>query len=357
MSAEEVVGLEPGCRRKAAFFRFGLCRHCQDRHDSARERAPRAESFSPAYGAAGDGANGLGLGDRNMQTPLSLLPDGIWARGGSNWRYAIAVGALAIGGVISSNATDLEKNASSSSPELEGWKLVWQDEFNKDGPPDPGNWRFENGFVRGKELQWYQPENAWCEKGLLIIEARSERKPNPNYEPGSNLWRKKRPYAEFTSASLSTEGFHNWLYGRFELRARIKAKPGLHPCFWTLGVQGQWPDCGEIDIMEYHRRQLRANAAWGSKSPGVPQWGSFQTNIAEFQEPEWSEKFHLYRMDWDENSIRLYRDNLLLNTIDVTKTFNANGEGRNPFRQPHYLILDLAIEKKPDDDPAHTRLP
>ena len=61
------------------------------------------------------------------------------------------------------------------------YKLVWSDEFNQDGKPDPKKWAFETGFVRNRELQWYQPDNARCADGLLIIEARRERIKNPNY--------------------------------------------------------------------------------------------------------------------------------------------------------------------------------
>jgi len=67
----------------------------------------------------------------------------------------------------------------------EGWKLVWSDEFDRDGRPDSAKWTYETGFVRNQELQWYQPENAWCEKGLLIIEGRRERKKNPDFVAGS----------------------------------------------------------------------------------------------------------------------------------------------------------------------------
>ena len=68
--------------------------------------------------------------------------------------------------------------------------LVWADEFNKPGPPDPTNWTFERGFVRNEELQWYQPENASCRDGMLVIEARRERLANPSYDPNSSSWRR-----------------------------------------------------------------------------------------------------------------------------------------------------------------------
>ncbi len=86
-----------------------------------------------------------------------------------------------------------------------GWKPVWGDEFDKDGRPDPLKWSYEIGFVRNRELQWYQPDNARCEKGLLIIEGRRERKRNPNYDLNSKDWKASRESAEYTSASLITE--------------------------------------------------------------------------------------------------------------------------------------------------------
>lgn len=61
----------------------------------------------------------------------------------------------------------------------DGYQLVWADEFNKEGAPDTANWKYEYGFVRNEELQWYQPENAACKNGLLSIEARKEVKPIP----------------------------------------------------------------------------------------------------------------------------------------------------------------------------------
>ena len=62
---------------------------------------------------------------------------------------------------------------------------------------------------------------------------------------------RNRESAEYTSASLTTKGLHQWQYGRFEMRGRIDTRLGLWPAFWTLGVAGEWPACGEIDIMEH----------------------------------------------------------------------------------------------------------
>src|SRR6266446_8637810 len=271
--------------------------------------------------------------------------------------FVVAVIGLMTSETILLQAGPSGTNADSRAPQSEGWQLVWADEFDKDGPPDPRNWTNETGFVRAKEYQWYQSDDARCQNGLLIIEGRFERKPNPSYELDSKDWRKKREYADYTSASLTTKGLHSWQYGRFEMRGRIDTRPGLWPAFWTLGVQGEWPNRGEVDIMEYYRGLLMANAAWSSKTNGVPEWSTVRTPIGDLHDPDWSHKFHVWRMDWDEISIRLFVDDRLLNTIDVAKTFNGDLEGKNPFRQPHFLILNLAIGGKNGGDPSQTAFP
>jgi len=246
------------------------------------------------------------------------------------------------------------ENGNTSSNEYE---LVWADEFDRDGQPDPNNWTYENGFVRNKELQWYQPDNARCENGLLIIEGRRERKENPNYKPDSDNWKQNREFAEYTSASLTTRRLHSWMYGRFEMQGRIDTRPGLWPAFWTLGVQGEWPSCGEIDIMEYYQGTLLANAAWGTEKRWVPKWDDLKKPITDFNDPNWSAKFHVWRMDWGANSIKLYVDDELLNTVDLGETFNKDKEGKNPFRQPHYIIANLAIGGTVGGDPSNTEFP
>jgi len=267
--------------------------------------------------------------------------------------YLVLIAASTVATQETTSPADLKKNDQPST----GYKLVWADEFDKAGRPDPHNWTYERGFVRNEELQWYQPDNARCENGLLIIEARRESKQNPHHNPNSKNWRENRKYSEYSSASLTTRGLHKWMYGRFELRGRIDTRAGLWPAFWTLGIEGQWPSNGEIDIMEYYRGMLLANAAWGTKKRWVPKWDNIRIPITEFNDPNWSAKFHVWRMDWDIDNIKLYVDDLLLNTIDLKETFNKSKDRRNPFRQPHYIILNLAIGGKAGGDPSNTKFP
>ncbi len=236
-------------------------------------------------------------------------------------------------------------------------KLVWADEFDRNGPPDPAKWTFERGFVRNEEFQYYQPGNAFCRNGHLVIEGRRDSLKNPNYDPASPDWRRNRPYARYTSASLITKGLHQWQYGRFEMRARIDTRPGMWPAFWTLGTEGAWPACGEIDIMEYYRGDLLANAAWGTQKQYEPRWSTTKKPVTSFKDPEWSRKFHVWRMDWDRQFIKLYVDDLLLNTVALDTTVNGDGSGKNPFRQPHYLLVNLAIGGTNGGNPEQTPFP
>ncbi|VBB43759.1 conserved exported hypothetical protein [uncultured Paludibacter sp.] len=241
------------------------------------------------------------------------------------------------------------------------WKLVWKDEFDVNGKLNDEYWNFEHGFVRNNEAQWYQEENTSCKNGILIIEARHEKKANSNYQVGSNNWRKNREFADYTSSSINTRGKKEFLYGRFEIRARIDTLEGLWPAIWTLGVEGQWARNGEIDIMECYpingTSHILANVATGTEKEYVAKWDSKTIPVKNFvdKDKNWIKKFHIWRMDWDKDYIRLFLDDELLNTVSVEKM--KNPDGSQPFHQPHYILLNLAIGGNNGGDPSHTKFP
>ena len=236
------------------------------------------------------------------------------------------------------------------------YKLVWADEFNKSGAPDSSNWTYEKGFVRNHEFQWYQSQNARCENGKLVIEAKKVEKPNPSYVAGSKDWRKSRDSIHYTSACLITRGIHSWQYGRFIMRARIDISSGSWPAWWTLGLHENWPANGEIDIMEYYRNKLLANIACLGKNQNA-EWFSNRFKIDSLGGKKWASKFHIWRMDWDENFIALYVDDHLLNKVPLDSLVNKDGSGYNPFKQPHYMLLNLAIGGDNGGDPSETSFP
>lgn len=247
--------------------------------------------------------------------------------------------------------------------EQQEWKLIWSDEFNSDGKPSSDYWSYENGFVRNHEAQWYQEDNANIKDGLLTIEGRHERVENSNYDKESRDWRRNRPYAEYTSSSINTRGKFEFQYGRVEVRAKIPTPRGAWPAIWTLGNRMEWPSNGEIDIMEYYlvdnKPAILANAAWGTNNRWEADWNSVKIPFSHFinENPNWENEFHTWRMDWDETAIKIYLDDVLLNEVKLEETYNGRlGRGRNPFRQPHYLLLNLALggnggEPNPADFP------
>lgn len=248
------------------------------------------------------------------------------------------------------------------------YRLVWSDEFDVDGSPSK-DWTYERGFVRNQELQWYQADNAYVKDGCLVIEGRREHRKNPNYEAGSNDWRKNREFIEYTSSSLTTRLSQQFLYGRFEVRAKIPVASGSWPAIWLLGNKWEWPQNGEIDMMEYYIKDgqpsILANACWGSAERWKAVWDSVVTPFSHFTEkdPAWADKFHIWRMDWDKDYIRLYLDDELLNEIDLSKTINGgyNGNTENPFSNTilgfkHYLLLNLALGSN-GGEPDTTQFP
>lgn len=236
----------------------------------------------------------------------------------------------------------------------DGWKLVWNDEFDVDGRPDAQKWDYERGFVRNYELQWYAPENAFQRDGKLVIEARPADFPCPAYREGNKNWRNSREKVEWTSAALITKGKYTFQYGRLEVRARIPVCKGAWPAIWLLGTQHSWPANGEIDVLEYYQHKgvptILANACWAGDTTDDAEWDSSYTPLTHFTErdPAWAERFHVWRMDWDKDFIRLYLDDELLNEIDLKRTINgkAGGTGINPFHYQQYLLLNLALDTR-----------
>ncbi len=220
------------------------------------------------------------------------------------------------------------------------WHLVWQDNFTKTGRPDPAKWSYERGFVRNKEPQYYQPSNAVVRRGMLVIEARKQRVANKQYRPGANNWRYARKWAHYTSASLTTLGKESWLYGRFEMRAKLPAGAGMWPAFWLLGTNISkvgWPQCGEIDVMEWLGREPRVihtTVHWESNHHAQSQFRKFTLRSSA------AKTFHTYRVDWSPKHITFFIDGIKYFTFNVS----AAGTGaNNPFRKKMYLILNLAL--------------
>lgn len=278
-----------------------------------------------------------------------------------NLKVLLSVSLFLIPCIYSLAANPYKPDKKTAPLHKNGMKLVWAEEFNYTGKPNAATWNYERGFVRNQEFQWYQENNAFCEKGVLVIEGQKERVKNPAYDSQSDQWKKNREYAEYTSASINTSAKKVFKYGRFEIRARIDTSMGLWPAIWTLGIEHEWPSGGEIDIMESYPikgvHHILANVASGTNRRFVGKWNTKTFPLTHFlkKDKKWPAKFHVWRMDWDENFIRLYLDDELLNETDLKNTVNP--DGFEPFQQPHYLLLNLAIGGQSGGDPSNTIFP
>ncbi|MCU0451662.1 MAG: glycoside hydrolase family 16 protein [Bernardetiaceae bacterium] len=228
-----------------------------------------------------------------------------------------------------------------------GPTLVWADEFDTAGRPDPTKWAYDVGGHGwgNQELQFYTenvPRNARVENGHLIIEAHREPVQTNNY----------------SSAKLVTRGKASWTYGRLEVRARLPQGRGTWPAIWMLAdvPQLKWPDDGEIDIMEHvgHDQGVvhgTVHTKAYHHSIGTQKGG--QTRDAAV-----SSEFRTYRIDWSPQQIEWY--------IDGKKYYTFANEQKTkaewPFDRPFYLILNLAIggawggQKGVDDSQLPQRL-
>lgn len=214
------------------------------------------------------------------------------------------------------------------------YQLVWEDNFTgaTGQSPDAGKWAFDIGIGPGndgwgnQELQYYtnRPENVALDgKGNLTITARSE-----SFGGRS-----------FTSARLKTQGIFSQKYGRFEARMKMPWGPGIWPAFWMLGdniEQVQWPQCGEIDIMEY--RGQEPNLVHGTiHGPGYSGGASITKSFG-FTNDRFDVDFHLYAVEWGEDYIDFFVDDNLYFRI---KPEDAPGEW--VYNQPFFLILNVAV--------------
>lgn len=231
------------------------------------------------------------------------------------------------------------------------YKQIWADEFNVSGKFNEDDWTSEYGYVRNPgSAEWYQENNTKIlEGGKLQIEGRREDFKNPWYKPGSTDWSYKNEWVNYTSGSISTIDKRDWLFGRFEVKAQIPVMSGAWPAIWFLGYQdtnGQWPSCGEIDLMEYYTGDTLANNFWASETgtagdailTPLSYWRDHYTG-------NWTNLFHVWRMDWDEEAIKLYWDDELINCMLVTRGENKSpaSKVKYPFLTPQYLIINLAM--------------
>ncbi|GHT76530.1 hypothetical protein FACS189413_16900 [Bacteroidia bacterium] len=211
-------------------------------------------------------------------------------------------------------------------------QLVWNDEFDTDGFPDTGKWRYHTGFGYNNELHYntqQRAENIGISNGILTITARKD---NAMIDGAVR---------EITSASIYTQYKADWKYGRIEVKAKMpEPVKGAWPAIWMMPTQqvyGYWPNSGEIDIMEfigYSPEKIHFTLhSYNSNHTGS---GGLTSSA---QSPNLSTKFHIYAVEWFPDRIDWYFDNQKKFTVT-----NPNTDWHDwPFDQYFYIILNLAF--------------
>ncbi|MCB0631176.1 MAG: glycoside hydrolase family 16 protein [Saprospiraceae bacterium] len=208
-------------------------------------------------------------------------------------------------------------------------QLLWSDEFETDGLPDPEKWSYDVGGHGwgNNELEYYTKdrlENARIEDGKLIIEARKETFENRDY----------------TSARLVTKNKGDWQYGRVEVKAKLPRGRGTWPAIWMLPTQntyGGWPKSGEIDIMEHvgfdpGNVHGTVHTEAYNHTKGTQKGGQLMLSDA-------MDAFHVYAIEWSAEKIDFFIDDELYFTF-----LNEGGDYKSwPFSQPFHLILNIAV--------------
>lgn len=202
--------------------------------------------------------------------------------------------------------------------------LVWSEEFNNDGAPDPVKWGYDIGTGSGgwgnNELEYYtnRQANSWVSGGVLKINALKE----------------SFSGSQYTSARLVSKDKFAFTYGKVEIRAKLPAGVGTWPALWMLGSDVNtvgWPACGEIDIMEHLGRDL--NKIYGTLHYPGRSGGNADGSTKTIANA--TTEFHRYGLEWTAESIKISVD-------DEVFHVTANS-GSLPFNHDFFFILNVAL--------------
>lgn len=209
--------------------------------------------------------------------------------------------------------------------------LVWEDNFNGnsldltkwtpqigDGCPGLCGWG-------NNELEYYRAENAVVSGGTLKIIAKEEAFGGRDY----------------TSARLRTINTADFTYGRFEASIKMPVGQGIWPAFWMLSTDqpyGFWPQSGEIDIVELLGQepdQIHGTIHYG------PAWPNNQSTSEAYRlnSGTFADNFHEYAVEWDEDEIRWYLDDILYSTKTIADVSPNNW----PFDHEFHMLLNMAV--------------
>lgn len=217
----------------------------------------------------------------------------------------------------------------------QGYHLVWNDEFDYEGTPDPRKWNFDLGNHQwaNNELQAYtnRPDNVSVKDGKLVIKALKERDGD----------------REYTSTRLVTSGIQSWQYGIFEFRIKFPKGKGSWPAIWLLSDSCRtgtpWPRCGEIDICEHTGSQEDRLLFSLHSQRHNHRRNDTKKYTNTYIQAGVCEEFHDYEMEWTPEFIEFYVDGKSVCRYNKMDDLEDQTEVSWPFDQSYYLIMNIAV--------------
>ena len=218
------------------------------------------------------------------------------------------------------------------------YPMVWSDEFDRDGAPDPAKWVAD---IERNRLGWWNNErqyysanrldNARVEHGNLVIEARRD---GPSLA-GLPDWGRQA----YSSARLITRGHGQWTYGAYEIRAKLPCARGSWPGIWMLPADPKvvWPSGGEIDIMEHVGADL--GKIHFSTHTKAQNFIDHTENTAQATVGDDCTAFHRYQLRWTPKQIVMGVDDRRMFSLKKA----ADRRDLWPFDRPFFLILNIAV--------------
>ena len=283
------------------------------------------EGAAPAQGGTAGALSSAGAAS-TLATAGSAGDPLAQAGGSAGGDVSIADGGAVLGEAGSAGSIGID------DPDVPpaGWTLTWSDEF--DGPAgqqiDPKKWKYQNSASNvNNELEYYtnRPANSGLDgQGHMLIHSLKE-----DYNG-----------RRYTSAKFTTKGLFSQQYGRFEARIQLPAGKGLWPAFWALGTNDSagWPACGEMDIMETIGNQLTINRG-SLHGPGYSGGNPLTAQFKLTGGSDFSQDFHVFTEEWEENVVRFYVDNMLYETRTPK---DLNGK-KWVYDHTFYLIMNVAV--------------
>ncbi len=234
----------------------------------------------------------------------------------------------------SSSSKAESSSADETTPELDGYNLLWSDEFNA-AKLDEDIWSYdphEPGWTNN-ELQEYttSTDNVFIRDGKLVLKGIKTDKNGSDY---------------YTSGKIKSQNKKDFTYGKVSVSAKVPQGQGLWPAIWMMPTDeskyGQWPKCGEIDIMEVLGNDV--STAYGTVHYGEPH-GEKQGTV-KLESGSYADSFHEYSVEWEPGEMRWYIDGK--EYLKVNDWFTAE-QGQDekpypaPFDQSFFVQLNLAI--------------